>query len=115
MAKGKAKHQARLDEISFFGKDLARRAGRKCELCEGKDNLRTYDTSPDAEPSMDTLVLLCDRCRHVYEGRKDDPQTLRFLEGAIWGEVEPMKSMALKMLKAVDAHWAREALSLLPE
>lgn len=115
MSKGKAKHQARLDAIQFFGKDLARRASRRCELCEENDDLRIHDTDLEVEPEMETLALLCARCRAVLEGRKDDPETLRFLEGAIWSDQAPIGALAKEMIRAVDADWAREALSLLPE
>ena len=115
MAKGKAKHQARLDAIQFFGKDLARRAGRRCELCEANEDLRIHDTDPEVEPAMETLALLCARCRAVIAGRKDDPETLRFLEGAIWSDQPLIGTLAKRMLREVDADWAREALSLLPE
>ena len=34
MAKGLDKHRERLEALALFGKDLTRRAGSKCELCE---------------------------------------------------------------------------------
>jgi len=113
MAKGKAKHQARLDEISLLGKDLARRANRKCELCEGKGDLRPYDSAPDDAPSMDTLALLCERCRAIAEGRDDPQETLRFLENAIWSPIPAVGGTARAVLRRVDAPWARAALDLL--
>ena len=113
MAKGKQKHQARLDEIAFWGKDLARRAKRKCELCAGTDLLRTYDADPDVTPSLDSLALLCQRCRDVLQGSPADSRTLRYLETAIWNEEPILASMAKTMLAKVDADWAREALELI--
>jgi hypothetical protein len=114
MAKGKAKHQARLDAIGRLGKDLARRADKKCELCEGKGDLRPYDTAPDEEPSLDTVALLCERCRAVADGRDDPPETLRFLENAIWSPYPPVARTAQDILRRVDADWARAALEMLP-
>ena len=113
MAKGRQKHQARLDEISFQGKDLARRAKRKCEFCEGTGDLRPYDGDEDAEPSLDTLVLACERCRAILGGRKDDERTLRFLETAIWNEQPVIARLAKDMLTGVDADWARAALDMI--
>ncbi len=112
MAKGREKYQARLDAISLQGKDLARRAKRKCELCEGAGDLRAYDGDPDAEPSLETLALACERCRAVLDGRKDDERTLRFLETAIWSEEAIVAALAKRMLGSVDAAWAREALDM---
>ena len=113
VAKGKAKHQARLDAIGLLGKDLARRASRKCELCEGKDDLRPYDTAPDAPPQMDALALLCTRCRAIADGRDDPERTLRFLESAIWSPYVGGGSTARSVRARVDADWARAALELL--
>lgn len=110
MAKGKEKHQARLDAVNLLGKDVARRAGRKCEWCEGAEELLAYDLDPEVEPSLDTVALFCARCRAVDEGRDDDPRTLRFLEGVIWSEVPGIQRRALAALRRVDADWARQSL-----
>ena len=112
MAKGRQKHQARLDEIQLQGKDLARRAKRKCELCEGSEGLRIFDADEDAEPSLETLALLCERCRAIVGGRSDDERTLRFLETAIWNEEPVLASLAKIALRQVDADWARSALDM---
>jgi len=113
MAAGRDKHQGHLDAIALQGKDLARRAKRKCELCEENDDQRPYDLDPKAEPSLDTLVLLCQRCRAVADGRTDDPRTLRFLESTVWSEVEPVAGLARTLIARVDADWARQALDLI--
>ncbi len=113
MATGRQKHQARLDAIQLQGKDLARRAKRKCELCEGSGDLRIFDGDEDAEPELSTLILACERCRAVLEGRKDDERTLRFLESAIWNEEPIIAQLAKQMLTGVDADWARLALELM--
>ena len=116
MAKGYDKHQARLDEISLLGKDLARRAGRRCELCGDNDGLRPYDSEPLDTPELSTLALLCARCRQVAEGRRDDPQTLRFLETAVWSEEATVKDTAVAILKTLDdVGWARDTLEMIGE
>jgi hypothetical protein len=113
MAKGLEKHQARHDAINLCGKDLARRAKRKCELCESGDDLRPYDTDPNQEPSLETLVLLCERCRAVADGRVDDPRTLRFLEGTVWAEEVVVATLARAILSSVDSDWARQTMDML--
>ena len=113
MAKGRQKHQARLDEISLIGKNLARRAKQKCEFCQGSDNLRTHEGDTNAEPALEMLVLACERCRAVMSGRRDDERTLRFLETAIWNEEPVIARLAKEMLAKVDADWARGALEML--
>lgn len=109
MAKGLEKHKQRVSEIQSFGKDLARRAGRKCELCEEPGTLHPFDTDVEAEPSLETLLLLCERCTKLVDGEAQDPRTLRFLEGSAWSEVDIVKTTARTLLRAVDADWARDA------
>ncbi|MHC4831143.1 MAG: hypothetical protein ACYTFT_12455, partial [Planctomycetota bacterium] len=92
---------------------LARRASSQCEWCESKDGPRAYDTAPEAEPSLDTLVLLCERCRDIADGQSADPRTLRFLEGAIWSEVPAIKEPAVEALGRLEVEWAKEALDMI--
>lgn len=113
MAKGYDKNQERRDEISLLGKDLARRAGRKCELCEESGSLKPHDTEPDEEPELSTLVLLCGRCTEVVGGREDDPRTLRFLEGAVWNEEPAVAELAKALIRKIDATWARDTVDML--
>ena len=113
MARGLEQHKARQEAIGLLGKDLARRARRVCELCEEKGELRPVDRAPDDEPSLETLVLLCSRCRELAGGAVHDPRTLHFLETAVWSEVAVVAALARELLAQVDAQWAREALSLL--
>ncbi len=112
MAKGYDKHQARKEELAWLGKDLARRARRKCEWCEENDDLRPWDSAADQEPSLDTVVLFCARCRAVADGRRDDPRTLRFLEGAVWHEHPVLSETAKAVLARLDADWARDTLDM---
>ena len=115
MARGYDKHLLRKAEIDALGKDLARRAKRRCELCEESGDLRPHDTAPDAEPELSTLLLLCPRCREVAGdgAAQHDPRTLRFLEGAVWHEEPVVAATARRALAQVDAAWARETLEML--
>ena len=113
MAKGREKHEARLAAVQSFGKDLARRARSKCELCESGEEVLIHDSDEEAEPSMETLMMLCGRCRAVLDGRKDDPRTLRFLETAVWNETPVVAATAKHMLAGVDDGWARDTLAML--
>lgn len=114
MAKSLGRHQERLAAVALLGKDLARRAERRCEWCGDKDDLRPYDHAPDREPSLETLALLCARCREVVKGGGAgcDPRALRFLEGAVWSEVPAVREPAIRVLRALaaEAPWARDAL-----
>ena len=113
MAKGRDQHQARIEAISLFGKDLARRASRKCELCKGSGDLRPYDTAPDAEPSFASLALFCERCRGLADGGKTATDGLRFLEEAVWSDIPAVGDTARTIIGRVDADWARATLATL--
>jgi protein PhnA len=110
MARGLDKHRERLEAIAFWGKDLARRAGRTCELCGSADDLRPFDLDPDVEPELDTLVLACETCREVLGGGEADPRAMRFLEAVVWSDVAPVTAAARRMLASIDEDWARDAL-----
>lgn len=110
MAKGYQANKERLEAISAFGKDVGKRAGFKCEWCEGKEDLRVWDYRPDGEPSMETLALLCERCRDLAEGRKADPNELRSIRNALWSDVPAVAEGAAKVLSQCREGWAREAI-----
>lgn len=110
MSKGYQASMDRRDEVSGFGKAVGKRAGFKCEWCEGKDDLRVWDYRPDAEPEMETLALLCQRCRGWAEGRRSDPKELRSIRNALWSDVPAVAEGAARVLARCSESWAREAV-----
>lgn len=110
MAKGYNANRERLELINSFGKFLSKRAEFKCEWCEGKDDLRLWDYLPDAEPSGDSLALLCVRCRELANGRKGDTHELRAIRNALWSHIPAVAEGAARVLAASREPWAREAI-----
>jgi len=110
MTKGYQANKERQDEISAFGKAIGKRAGFKCEWCESKDDLRVWDYRPDASPVMETLALLCQRCRGWADGRKAAPNELRSIRNALWSNVPAIAEVAAKVLAQCKEPWAREAI-----
>jgi len=103
--------------LSYLGKDLARRSGRKCELCEeGGQRLDPHEVAPlPEEPRLGQAVLLCARCADaVYNDKKrklGDLNTWRFLDGVVWSDIAPVQVTAVRLLRLVKdagAEWARE-------
>ena len=116
MTRGYDKHQERLQAVQRLGKDLARRAQRRCEWCETNESLGTYDTAPKEEPALEALMLLCARCRDIADEQlPSDLRTLRFLEGAVWNEEPIAASRAKAALRIIDTGWARDTLDMLGE
>jgi protein PhnA len=110
MAKRYQGNKERLEEIASFGKAIGKRAGFKCEWCEGREGLRVGDHNPDISPGMDTLVLLCERCREWADGRKAAPDELRAIRNALWSDIPAVAEGAARVLAQCKEPWVREAI-----
>lgn len=115
MSKGHSKHHERHYGLSLFGKDLVRRCGSKCELCEAHGvKLGVYEVPPiGTEPDFDHCIMICATC----QGQIDKPRTIdanywRFLATAMWSTVTPVKIMSVTMLRhlAAEHDWASDLL-----
>ncbi len=115
MAKGLEKHQARQTALNLFGKDLTRRSGAKCELCEsGGTALQVFEIPPEpTEPDYENCLFLCGECsRQLSKPNSIQPEYWRSLVSVIWSEVPAVQVMASRVLDRLscDHQWAREAL-----
>lgn len=116
MAKGLEKHKERMAVLSSFGKDLARRAKSKCELCESSGiKLVPHEVEPvPAEPEFENCIMICESCdEQIKTPRKFRPgEHWRCLAETVWSEEPAVQVMAVRMLKrqANDQAWARETL-----
>jgi len=110
VAKGYQGNKERLEEISSLGKNIGKRAGFKCEWCEGKEDLRVWDYKPDIPPNMESLALLCQRCRDWADGRKAVEDELRSIRNALWSNIPSVAEGAARVLAQCKETWAREAI-----
>ncbi len=116
MGKGYEANQLRLSNLALLGKDLARRARSKCELCEtGGVKMLTYEVTPVAgEPDLDKCLLLCSDCfEQVSETRRFKAgEHWRFLAQVLWSELPAVQVVAVRMLKRQQdsQQWAASAL-----
>lgn len=110
MAKGYQGNKERLEEIGSFGKVVGKRAGFKCEWCEGRDDLRVWDYKPDVPPEMESLALLCHQCRGWADGKKASPEELHSIRNALWSNVPAVAEGAARVLSRCKEAWAREAI-----
>lgn len=116
MAKGKEEHEARVAALNTFGKDLARRAKSKCELCErGGEKLAIFEVPPvPREPDAGRCLLLCGDCadQAADSRRFRSGEQWRFLAGQAWNENPMVQVMAIRLLRRLQKSqdWAREAL-----
>ena len=116
MAKGKEAYEARVAELNLFGKDLARRAKSKCELCErGGETLSIVEVPPvPKDPEFEKCVMLCEGCRKAVEEPKQfaPGEQWRFLAQSVWSEFPAVQVLAVRLLRRMEDSqaWAREAL-----
>lgn len=111
MARKKPKQRP---QVGVLGKDLTRRSRGRCELCEGRDDVRPYELPPfPTEPSPDRTLMTCRRCRDWLEHDRIEPVEARFLSTAIWADVPPVRLAAARLLLAhedLEDPWVHDAL-----
>jgi protein PhnA len=110
MTKGFQANKDRIETINSFGKSISKRAGFKCEWCEDNEDLRLWDYRPVNEPNMDTLALLCGRCRELADGRTAKLDELRSIRNAFWSNIPAVAEGAARVLAQSNDIWAREAI-----
>lgn len=110
MTKGYQANRDRMDSINSFGKTVSKRAGFCCEWCGSKDSLRLWDHRPAAEPSEETLALLCGRCRDMADGSQAEVNELRSIRNALWSNVPAVAEGAARVLSRCREPWVREAI-----
>ncbi len=115
MSKGSEKHQARLSELTSFGKDLARRCKSHCEMCGSHGvKLVIHEVPPvPKEPDFDHCIFICDACQEQIEKPKRlDINYWHSLHTSIWSEVPAVQVMAVLMAKRIagKADFADELL-----
>ena len=116
MAKGYDTNQARLQTLSLFGKDLARRSKTSCEL-SGKSGvaLKIYEIAPvPNDPEFDRCLFLSEDTIEQLENpkKKLTPGQWRHLNELIWSELPQIQLMAVRILQwiAQDHTWAQEII-----
>ena len=119
MARGRERHQARVQAVNALGRSLSRRAGNRCELCRESTSLSVIEIPPvdPDDPSAERAAMLCARCAAlVGGGKRREPHTLRFLEESMWAEEVPVQLAAVRLMRALSGDgvgWAAEALDSL--
>ena len=101
-------------QIGVLGKDLTRRSRGRCELCEGREEVRAYELAPfPAEPAMERSLMGCERCRRWLEGEDVVPREAWFLSSAVWSHEPAVQLAAARLLLRCDdpdSPWMREAI-----
>ena len=119
MAKGLLKHQERLSALNLLGKNLARRASSKCELCEASGvPLKIYEVAPvPDEPDFEHCLMTCDSCREQLTHFENKPKNMlvdhwRCLGKAVWSTVPAAQVLSVRILRKLSEQypWSAEIL-----
>ncbi|MFC6669146.1 phnA protein [Marinobacterium aestuariivivens] len=123
MARGYERHYERHHGLSMFGKDLVRRCGAHCELCDAQGvSLKVYEVPPvGSEADFEHCIMVCDSClKQIRRPGRRDPHHWRCLNTAVWSPVPAARVLAIALLESFVGreHWAlqlREQLYLTPD
>ncbi len=115
MSRGRDRHQAKLAAVQALGRPLNRRARSRCELCGASTSLKVVEVegSPHDEPHEDWALMLCERCAGLHDARRLDASELRFLETAVWSELQPAQILAVRIVRKLadeGTGWASDVL-----
>lgn len=100
MAKGYDLARERENKLNLFGKNLARRAKSKCELCScDGEKLNIHEIKPiEEEPDYERVLLLCNSCiEKLTKLDKLGENDFRFLNETIWSETPIIKALSVKI------------------
>jgi protein PhnA len=111
MAKGRDAFDARRNELSLFGKDLARRSGRKCELCQAQGvSLSIFEVPPVPKaPDFDHCIFICSTCaEQIEQPKRRDANHWRCLTQSVWNETPSIQAISVALLSTFDTDWAQD-------
>lgn len=102
MSKGQEKHQKRNNELMMLGKELARRAHSKCELCRSTGvSLHAYEVPPVPDiPVIDKTIFICSECYQQIENpKKMEANHWHCLSSAVWSTTPAVQVVAVRLLQ----------------
>ena len=115
MSKGRDKHQARVNEVSSFGRDLAKRCKSKCELCGENTSLAIFEVPPVKDPDYDKCVMICETCRTQVENPgKINVNHWHCLNETAWSEIPAVQVLVWRLLNSLRSErWAQDLMDQL--
>lgn len=115
MARGREAHEARLEALNSFGKELAKRCKSRCELCDASTSLEIYEVPPVDEPDPEKSVMICATCREQIEDpERMEPRHWLGLNDSAWSQVPAVQVMAWRLLHRLENEgWAQDLLEQL--
>ena len=93
-------------------RELSKRSGSKCELCDATENLKVYEVLPTKKGGIDESIMACSTCIDQIENPDNvDLNHWRCLNDSMWSEQIPVQVVAWRMLSRLrSAGWPQELL-----
>ncbi len=115
MAKGYDVNKKRQEQLDSLGRELTRRAGSKCELCDASGvSLSVMEIPPaDEDVNSESCIFICEECRdQIVNPKRFTGERWRCLGDKVWSETAVVKIMAVRILNkvAADERWAADIL-----
>lgn len=92
---------------------LLARCESKCELCSSESQLTAYAVPPHGNVTVDTAIMVCDKCL----GEIDEPKDInhwRCLNESMWSQVPAVQVTAWRQLTRLNTEsWAQDALDMM--
>jgi len=94
---------------------LLERAGNKCELCNGINDLTVHLVAPKKEELPDHQAVVCSDClQQITETEPLQPNHWHCLKESIWSEVPAVKVLAYRVLgRLSDQSWATDLRNMM--
>lgn len=78
-----------------------------CAICSSSENVAAIPVAP-----RDETLPLCAVCAAALEGGAEDAPRWQVLNDAVWSENPAVQVVAWRLLKGLDAAWARDLLDI---
>jgi protein PhnA len=91
------------------------RSNGLCELCQSNQNTGIYELPPDEGKSVDSMVLICEKCQLQIE-KKETLDLLHWscLSNSMWSEVPALQVLSWRLLnRCREQSWAADLLDMM--
>lgn len=96
-------------------KELQKRSGNKCELCNNIVDLTIYEVPPTFNPNIDNCIYVCKTCKDQIEKTEQlSADHWKVLSDTMWSETPAVQVVAWRMLSRLrNEAWASNNLEIL--
>lgn len=94
-------------------KELYKRSGAKCELCNATEELSVYSVPPESDNDADKSILACASCLEQLSSM-ENVNHWRCLNDTMWSQVPAVQVVVWRILNSLRAEgWPQDMLDIL--